>query len=88
VAAEASLGQDGLHILIEIKMLAGCYARLGTMTTRCGHEADYRQKDIDRRQQASAKGAFEVPDRTWLRRRAALTGLLRRGKIGFSLEVD
>ncbi len=33
VATEASRGQDGLHILIEIKMLAGCNARLRTMAT-------------------------------------------------------
>jgi hypothetical protein len=49
MATEASRGQDGLHILIEIKMLAGCEGRLGTMTTRCGNQDDDRQQSINRR---------------------------------------
>ncbi len=54
MATEASLGQDGLHILIEIKMLAGCDARLGTMTTRCGDQDDHSHQGINPRPEGSA----------------------------------
>jgi hypothetical protein len=44
VATEASRGQDGLHILIEIKVLASCDARLRPMATRSSDQQHHCQQ--------------------------------------------
>jgi hypothetical protein len=54
MTAKATVGEDGLHILIEINMLDGCRPRLPATTTHARHE-QYTHKQ---RRRGSGKSRF------------------------------